>query len=303
MQVRKLGTSIFLLAWLAGSALAQPSPEEHKKVNVLFAEGRDLLMVKKDYKAACEKFEAAIAIDPTAPGVMLNLGLCYEYLTKYATSLYWFRRAQAAAAEGSAKDAQLKDYEDAARTHTIDLAGKVTTAKIDISTAPPDVAITIDGRPVLASEYQRVEVDTDSVIEARAKGKQRFRYPIEVKGQDAGTIQVVMVDAPEGALVDPGKGRRRMAFIIGIGGAVVAAAGGGYAVYVKRQFDDMEIDYDKAQFRMRWIGTGAIVVGVGALAVGGFLYWTSPSPYREEQTSFAPVIGPDQLGFVYGGSF
>src|SRR6185503_13968636 len=88
-----------------GTAAAQ-SPDDLERAHALFLEGRKLL-TSHDTQAACDKFEASIALDPAAPGVMLNLGLCYELLEKYATSLYWFRRAQVAAAEGN-----LAAYED-----------------------------------------------------------------------------------------------------------------------------------------------------------------------------------------------
>jgi len=158
---------------VAGTAIAQTPPENLRKADVLFAEGRQLLTNangnRDDVRAACQKFEQAIALDPTAPGVMLNLGLCYETLEKYATSLYWFRKAQVAAAE--AKPRPLPEYENAAKQHTQDLAAKVVTAKIE---APPDATVFVDGRRVLPTDYARVEVDKDSLIEARAPGKQVF---------------------------------------------------------------------------------------------------------------------------------
>src|SRR5687768_2423974 len=115
-RMRTFGIAVLVCA-LAGTAVAQPSDAE--QANALFLEGRELL-TSKNTKAACEKFEASIALDPESPGVMLNLGLCYELLEKYATSLYWFRKAQSAAAE-----ANLPAYEEEAKRHTVALAAKV----------------------------------------------------------------------------------------------------------------------------------------------------------------------------------
>src|SRR3954471_24423933 len=98
--------AVMVVCAVAGLASADTPQQQADK---LFAEGRELLTVKNDAKGACEKFEAAIQLDPTATGTMLNLGLCYETLGKYAKSLYWFRKAQAAAAE-----ARLAEYKDAA---------------------------------------------------------------------------------------------------------------------------------------------------------------------------------------------
>src|SRR5688572_2153265 len=155
--------AILVVCALAAPVAAQNNPSQ-AEADKFFAEGRDLLVNKKDAKGACEKFEKAIALDPTAPGVMLNLGLCYEMQEKFATSLYWFRKAQFAAAEAKPP---LPEYEEAAKQHTQQLVDKVAVAKIDVSQAPPDVRVSIDGRPVRPADYLRLEVDRDSTIEAR----------------------------------------------------------------------------------------------------------------------------------------
>src|SRR5262245_44944110 len=113
--MRTLWGSLVVACLLASTALADGDADRQ------FAEGRELL-AKNDPKAACEKFEAAIKIDPTATGTMLNLGLCYENLKKYATSIFWFRKAQASAAEN-----KLAEYEEAAKKYTVNIAPKVPT--------------------------------------------------------------------------------------------------------------------------------------------------------------------------------
>jgi hypothetical protein len=302
--MRRCGLGILIaIATAAGTASAE-TPQQ--QADALFAEGRDLLMNKKDAKAACEKFEAAIALDPTAPGVMLNLGLCYETLEKYATSLYWFRKAQAAAAE--AKPQPLVEYENAAKLHTTDLGQKVATLKIDAAQAPPEVRVSIDGRPVLPSEYARVEVDPASVLEARAPGKQTFRHTVEVNGQDAGTVQIVMSDEVAAPLIDPGKGRRRAAYILGAAGVVAWGASLAYGLSVRKAYEDEEAPYDGsdgydvAQRRLRIWGTGIFAAGTIAVGAAFYLYFTAPKAYRE-QNALAPVVGRDLLGLSFSGSF
>ena len=112
---------------------------KQKRADELFEQGRKLLNAEpSDPAGACAKFNEAIKLDPDAPGTMLNLGLCNEKLHKYQTALYWFRKAQARAAETKPP---LPDYENAAKEHTFDLAGKVATIKIafDRRRAPADV--------------------------------------------------------------------------------------------------------------------------------------------------------------------
>src|SRR6478736_4072635 len=111
--------SLVALMWLSGgSASAQPiaAPgSQQEKADALFEEGRKLLG-ENDATGACEKFNQAIQLDPTAAGTMLNLGLCNQNLGKFKTALYWFRKAQARATETN-----LPDHEKAARLHTTEL--------------------------------------------------------------------------------------------------------------------------------------------------------------------------------------
>jgi hypothetical protein len=65
---------VVILCVGAGVAAADSTQD---KVDRLFAEGREWI-AKKNADEACKSFEAARALDPTAPGVLLNLGLCNE---------------------------------------------------------------------------------------------------------------------------------------------------------------------------------------------------------------------------------
>lgn len=308
MTMRVLLAMVLILGMFGGTATAETPQQQADK---LFAEGRDLLVNQKDAKGACEKFEAAIALDPTAPGVMLNLGLCYETLEKYATSLYWFRKAQAAAAE--AKPEPLVEYENAAKLHTSALSKRVATVRIDVSQAPAGVNVSIDGRPVLPSELARVEVDADSVVQARATGKEPFRQTVQVTGQDAGTVQVVMIDEVIPPMRDPGRGRRRLAYIVGGTGVIVWGVTLAYGLNVRSKYDAEQAPYDGsdgdpyelAQKHLRWYGTGMFIAGTAAVGAAVYLYVTAPKAYREsaQQTVLAPMVGRDELGLSYSGSF
>ena len=77
--------------YLLGTARADAPNPRQAEVDALFVEGRGLI-AKNEAKQACEVFTKAYNIDPKAPGVLLNLGLCNEMLKKYGTSLRWFRR-------------------------------------------------------------------------------------------------------------------------------------------------------------------------------------------------------------------
>jgi len=111
------------------------------------------------------QFDEAIRLDPTADGIMLNLGLCNEKLGRFKTALYWFRKAQFRATETN-----LPDNERVAREHTTKLATQVATVKIAFAPAAPGAKVKIDGEVVQPDDYGHAEVDPGHhVLDAERK--------------------------------------------------------------------------------------------------------------------------------------
>lgn len=307
-MVRRSGFALaaviaFLCGPLRGGDVAADDAAREQAA-ALFAEGRALL--DRDPTAACGKFEAAIALDPTAPGTLLNLGLCYERLDKLATSLYWFRKALVAAAE-----ANLPDSEEAAKQRTSALAARVATMRIDASQAPADVQVTLDGRLVSRTDFARVEVNAGTnLLEASAAGMKPFRKAIEVTARDHGTEVIVLERAAApGAAAAPGRGRRITAYVLGgVGVALVATSG----IYAKRAYDAYNDDPNKTDAarddaaRKLDIGTGIFIAGAAAIGAGVILYVTAPKaarPERRDATAVVPLVAPTQLGLAVSGAF
>jgi hypothetical protein len=301
--LRTIGIAV-VVCTLLGSAHAEPSNVE--QANALFLEGRELL-TSHNTKAACEKFEASIALDPEAPGVMLNLGLCYEMLEKYATSLYWFRKAQSAAAEAS-----LPAYEEEAKRHTVALAAKVPIVRLDASAAP-GAEIRIDGKLVAATDYARVEIDRGNhKLEARATGKQPFRRSFDVGAVDAGTIEIpALVDEPievtpppGGPIVDTPSSKNRVVLAASLGGAGVALCiiSPLWARHTKNAYDEAVANHEMPSYSSartkQHIATGMFVGGLGLIGVGAYLYFTQPS----HTTAVTPVIDTQQVGIAISGA-
>ena len=303
--MRALAIAGLLCSWLANAA-AQ-SPDDIKRANEIFLEGRDLL-TSKQTAAACEKFEESIALDPTAPGVMLNLGLCYEMLEKYATSLYWFRKAQVAAAE-----AKLPAYEDEAKRHTLLLSAKVSTVKLDTSAAPADVEIRIDSKLIAPTDYARVELDRGThSLEARASGKQPYKESIE---DDEGTITLPpLVDEDTVRLPPPpieptppsNMGRTVLAASFGAVGLGLCIASPLWARHTMNAYDEAVMkgempDYSSARAKQH-IATGMFVAGLAAIGFGTYLYLTMPSNSPTATTAITPVIDAHHVGIAISGS-
>jgi hypothetical protein len=301
--MRALAIAGLVCGWL-GNAAAQ-SPDDIAKANAIFLEGRELL-TSKQTKAACDKFEESIALDPTAPGVMLNLGLCYELLERYATSLYWFRKAQTAAAE-----AHLPAYEDEAKRHTLALSTKVSTVKLDVSEAPLDVEIRIDTKLIAPTDYARVELDRGThELEARASGKQPHRESIE---SDAGTVTIpaltdVTPEVPIGPIDNGSRsnlGRTLLAAGFGTVGLGLCIAAPLWARHTKNAYDEAVANGDMPSYSearaKQHVATGMFIAGLGLIGFGTYLYLTMPSS-TPVSTAITPVIDAHQVGISISGA-
>lgn len=329
--MRRQGVAVAVVLSCFGSALAEEAGGKQRRADQLFEQGRKELTEAGDDKtkiaSACEKFGEAIKLDPEAPGTMLNLGLCNEKLEKFKTALYWFRKAQARAAETG-----LPDYEQAAKEHTVDLAKKVATIRIAFPTPPPDnTRVKIDGDEIAPGDYLRVEVDPGHhTLVAGAPGHKIFTQEFEIVGRGGQTITIELVPGDSSVIIDRGAGRRRAAIFMAAGGAVMWGAAAGISVWAKGKYDAYASDgmpivgqtdggkfcsdtgctpeeatkaANHYQSLARWVAT-PIFVG-GALAIGGaiVLYVTAPEKERIDQTVFTPIVTPDQVGFAITRGF
>jgi tetratricopeptide (TPR) repeat protein len=297
--MRKLW-GVLVVCMLASKALAESDADR------LFSEGRALL-AKNDPKGACEKFEAAIKIDPNAAGTMLNLGLCNENLKRYATSIMWFRRAQVRAAENG-----LAEYEEAAKKYTVNIAPKVPTLRIEVN-GPANAEIRIDGKQVLASTYAQVEVDPGQrEITGQAPGKETVTQTIEVKEGVKDTVVKIEILRDASNDNDPGKPRKRLAYIVGAGGLVlygVTLAQGLYFRNIQEEANGKSprdtAAYDDAEKKLKYMTTSFFIAGTAAVATAVYLYFTAPSKESAPMpsTAFSPYVSGDQAGFAVSGSF
>jgi tetratricopeptide (TPR) repeat protein len=317
----RLAVAFVVVAWMvAGPARAQPAPDpaesgtqaastQQQKADALFEQGRKLM--ETDAAGACDNFNQAIQLDPTAAGTMLNLGLCNQKLGKYKTALYWFRKAQARATESN-----LPAHEKAAREHTTELATKVATIKIAFTgVPPPNTRVKIDGEEVKADDYGHAEVDPGHhALDAAAPGRKLFHLEFDVTGTGGQTETVTLVEGEN--VIDRGRGRRRTALYLAIGGGVLWIASGSYSLWQKSVYDDNVTmgmpranipnaaqNANAAQHNARLYGTGLFVAGSVAITIGAILYFTAPQRERIDQTVFIPTLGPDQVGFAATGSF
>jgi len=299
-----------MLGLAAGTVRAE-TPQE--KADKLFTQGRDLIKAG-DAKGACEKFEQAIALDNNAPGVMLNLGLCYEKLGRLATSLRWYRKAQFAASEAKPR---LTEYEEAATLRTVELATKVAIYRVDVTAAPADVEVRVDGARINPDDYAKLELDSGSrQIEARASGKTPYATTLViVDGKRESLAIPKLEDAPVVVVrtVDPRIGRKRR--IIGIGLGVIGLGTAITIPFIAKRiasdFYDSEApdpdpitDRDRKHQHKIDVALGvAWFAGLAAIGGGAYLYFTAPTTTERRVQAIIPVLTPDHAGVAVTGRF
>ena len=299
-----------VVASLSGVARAQPQPEQLPTDPVIaeppavkaFEDGRRLLEEDKPAEA-CKRFEESIALDPDAPGTLLNLGLCNERIGRTATALAWFRKAQFRAAE-----TKKADYEQAARKETIALAAKVPKIHFELANPPPTGAtFLLDGNQIVESDMTSVEVDPQShTLEMRVQGKAPLR--VEITAKD-GETQTVIVPVPKTEkkviVVDHGAPQKALAYLLGGTGISLYVASAALSLIAKHEFDIAEHPEDRQHWKniARFGGTSMFVVGTGAIVTAAIIYVRAPKTERIERTVLAPSVGDHQVGVTVVGSF
>lgn len=325
-----------VLGALAVPALAQPS-EATRRADQLFQEGRKLLDAG-DAAAACPKFEESQRLDPGL-GTLLNLADCYERTGRLASALTAFRSA-----EEQARTSGEKKREQAAADRARALEGRVARVTITLAPGdrPPGFEVRRGGAVVAALDLGRpIAVDPGTVtIEATAPGYAPFQRSLTV-GNSASRLQLDIpvlapVDGPPPddhdphdrpppppppdhtpdatpavTRVDPGAGRRRIAYAVGGAGVVGLGAGVAVGLIARGRYRDADcpdgvcvdqaaLDKANAARRLGNIGTIVGVVGAAAAATGVVLWLTAP---RAHAVEIAPSAGPDGAGVTVFGRF
>lgn len=287
------------LVGLGLSGSATPVVAEPSRADVLFSEGK-ALSDKKDWKGACEKFEQAIQMDADAPGTMLNLGRCHENLGHIGTALVWYQKAS----EHAAKN-HMDDDQKAARARTAELTPRVPALRFEFTDPlPAGGRLFVDGTQIAQRDQARLLVDPGHhTVDIEIPHKAPTHREVDVVERD--DLQIRFDTFAAARMLDPGRGRRRRAYLVGgIGlGLFVAqgAVGFGGKLYLDEHPPKQATHWnDFSQFGL----TSVALVGVAGIAVGAYLYLTAPTAYEADHaTAWVPIAAPDQLGVAYAGRF
>ncbi len=177
-----------LVAPVAREAPARAQTPDVNEAKALFDDGRKLMKAGQ-YDLACPKLEEARAAYP-GPGVLLNLGDCYEKAGRKASAWRTFGDAIArASAAGRA------DYEAEAQRRQRALEPALSRLAIRVAKSPTGLVVTRDGATVERDAWGvAVPVDAGThVVEARAGGRLAWSASIRI----AAPGETVTVDLPE----------------------------------------------------------------------------------------------------------
>ena len=311
-----------VLVGLAGDARAQAATSgmsNEMRAEHLFRAGEKKFDSGK-YAEACADFKESLRLAPKL-GTLLNLALCHETVGRPATAWSEFHHGAAWAAQNGQKDRH-----DFAMQHALALETKLPRVVLQLPVERAIESVEVDGEPLPDSRwYLPVFLDPgEHSVTISVPGKQRTAVKFRVT--DSPTEQLVNVPglsddvakpapppAAPGAPSDPDRVRRLAGIALAAVGGAGLAIGLTFGILAVEKRDEIGARcsgnvcsadgaelYRDAQSRAT-VATVVTIVGVGAGAVGGFLFFTSRPASRSARVGVVPRAGGAELGL--GGSF
>ena len=185
--MRRILTGAVLMAVLGIGTVAhaQGKAANIAQAEKLFDEAKALLESNRTSEA-CARFAESQKLDPQI-GTVLNLALCNEQIGKNASAWAQFNEVI-----GLATRAGQTKRADLANKHAMALEGSLARVKLDLSRAPRDVVLLLDGEPldVAVARATPVPVDPGShAIGASAPNRAPITVTFEVrKGSSDATV-------------------------------------------------------------------------------------------------------------------
>jgi hypothetical protein len=284
------------LALQAPRAVAQA--ESGAGARALFEEGRRLIK-EGDYADACPKLEAAAKIQ-ASPGVLLNLGDCYEHTNRSASAWAEFADAAAEAARAGRPDQEA----EAERRRQL-LGPKLARIVVRVSAETPGLGVQRDGVPVDRSAWgSALPVDPgDHVVAAGAAGYASWSASVRIDAPGDVVVEVPSLTAIAPKAVLPAvhseqpesppppifwtTPRVAGAGIVGAGAIALGVAGAlGLAARGKQNQAEGEtssarVDDSTGAVLEGNVATG-FVIGGAAIVVAGIVLWIAAPALRPQ---------------------
>lgn len=255
----------------------------------IFVEGRRLMGAGRPVEA-CEKFALAYKDDPEAIGTILNLGLCNEQMGKLATAATWFRKAQKKGLEIKVDEAVQE-----ANQHLEGMASKIP--KVDI-VVPAKATVKLDGVELATLAGVEVDIGRHTVdVEAPGYRPQSKSFEAALGARSTVKVDLVSLESSE-------RSSHALAYALGAAGLTLWAGTAVLGFYSKDKYDNAATFDEQNKWKnvMRYGGTAMFVVGTAAVTTSVVLYLRNQGR-RTETTVVAPVVGTQQVGITFGGTF
>jgi tetratricopeptide (TPR) repeat protein len=334
MGPRLLASSAALCALLAAPGV-QAQAQDQAAARTLFEDGRRLLKSGK-YEEACRTLEAASKLY-SSPGILLNLGDCYEKLGRTASAWTEFGDAATVAARSKRND-QVSE----AKRRQAALEPKLTRLTIHVGNVVTGLEVTRDDSDIASAAWgEAIPVDPGThEVHAQAPGHEPWTVSIVVStpGQTV-TVEVPVLTAsptpppaPEAEATPnatsgvalsgtpPQSAPRSHAvdWVLVGGGVAVGAAGGvlwglgaGHARDASNYDTKTESyqtalhDYNSAK-TLYYVGLTGVVVGAATASVGLILLASGRGGRGRTEMGLvqaAPWISPNGGGMQVAGGF
>jgi hypothetical protein len=328
------------LQGFGGAALAQEDPQQKAAAEALFNEGQ-VLLFKRDFEAACRRFEQSQAIDPGV-GTLLYLADCYERLGRLTSSWATYREAESAARAAGQADRSRVAHERAARLLP-------NLSKLSLTVAPENrvngFELTINGKlihsalfdvpfPVDAGRYELVarapgRTEWSSLVDVAAGGEQKaVQIPVLENGTGTEASLAASTAAAENggaapepvADAGPPLSARKTVGLVVAGGGVLATLGGVlFGVAAKNKDDEAkpscpdgcatqvaaELNEDARTYAT--FANISYVVGGAAIATGAVLFFLpekqAAAAARALPFDLSAQLGPERQVLTLGGAF
>jgi tetratricopeptide (TPR) repeat protein len=337
-RVLALVASAAALSTLLASPVAHAQAQDQAAARALFEDGRHLLQNGK-YEEACRRLEAASKLY-ASPGILLNLGDCYEKLGRSASAWTEFGEAAAVAAR-----AQRSDQVSEAKRRQAAVEPKLTRLTIRVTGEGSSVTVTRDKTDLSSQAWgEAIPVDPGThEIHAEAPGHEPWTTTVVVStaGQTV-TVEVPALAAspapPPGPPVHDGQetagatleavsletapARPRAHVVdwvlvgsgvaVGVAGGVLWDLGASHArtasnadTGTEPQYQAAHKDYNSAR-TLYYLGIGGVAVGAATATAGAILIVGARGASRKPAMGTiqaSPWVVPGSGGLQVKGSF
>lgn len=177
--------SAIVIAGITAPAVSYADVEEGKR---LFEEAKAAMAIRK-YDEACPKFEASFAASQVA-GSLLNWADCEEQRGRLATALELWKRGEKVVAA----DAERVQF---VRSRIGALVDRVPRVSFEVSPAVSELAVTVDGKPVVTTEVLLLDPG-QHVVEAKGRGLSPERHMVELLPGESKMVKLFPAVRAEG---------------------------------------------------------------------------------------------------------